>query len=110
MAKLLKKGVKLTRSFVMRMSFKTVVKALCGLSVAALLTISAQAQIINLADGNSLANIDTGSSAGMFNWSVDGSDYLAQQWFWYRMGAMTAELPINTISGPSNFTPNGRQL
>ena len=39
-----------------------------------------QADIINLTNKNSSAQIDTGSQAGMFNWFVDGQDQLAQQW------------------------------
>jgi hypothetical protein len=68
------------------------------------------AQIVTLADNNSIAQIDTGSSAGMFNWTVNGVNQLAQQWFWYRVGSAGPETPINTISAPSITTPNARTL
>lgn len=69
-----------------------------------------QAQIVTLTDQNSVAQIDTGSSAGMFNWSVQGQNQLAQQWFWFRVGPSGAEHPINTISAPTITTPNARTL
>ncbi len=78
-------------------------------SVLALLSQPSQAQIVVLNHNNSSAAIDTGSSAGMFDWSVNGQDVLAQQWFWYRIGTH-AEAPINTISAPVNTTPDARTL
>jgi hypothetical protein len=68
-----------------------------------------QAAIITLVDNNSVAQVDNGSSAGMFNWSVDGQNQLAQQWFWYRVGN-NPEASINTISAPTITTPNARTL
>jgi hypothetical protein len=64
------------------------------------------AQIITLVNNNSIAQIDTGSQAGMFNWVVDGQNQLAQQWFWYRVGGVGPEASINTISAPSIVLPN----
>ena len=68
------------------------------------------AQIVTLTDNNSVAQIDTGTSSGMFNWSVDGSPQLFQQWFWLRVGAVGGEAPINTIGAPANTTPTARDL
>lgn len=68
-----------------------------------------QAQVVVLNHNNSSASINTGSSAGMFNWTVDGQNVLAQQWFWFRVG-LNAEAPINTISAPTITTPNARTL
>jgi hypothetical protein len=79
-------------------------------SVAAVvlsLGLGAQAQIQNLLNNNSVASIDPTSSAGMFNWSVDGQNQLAQQWFWYRVGN-AAEAPINAISAPSIIRPDAK--
>src|SRR5882762_3414422 len=73
------------------------------------LVLQTQAQIITLTDQNSVAQVNTASSAGMFNWFVDGQNQLAQQWFWYRVG-LTAEHAINTISAPSITTPDARTL
>jgi len=69
----------------------------------------AQAQVIVLSHNNSSASVNTGTSAGMFNWTVDGQNALAQQWFWFRVG-LNAEAPINTISAPTITTPNARTL
>jgi hypothetical protein len=68
-----------------------------------------QAQIVTLVNNNSIAQVNTGSSAGMFYWSVDGQNQLAQQWFWYRIGN-NAEAPINTISAPTITLPNAQTL
>jgi hypothetical protein len=34
----------------------------------------------------------------MFNWTVNGVNQLAQQWFWYRVGSTGPESSINTLS------------
>jgi hypothetical protein len=74
----------------------------------------ANAQIITLTDPNgpnSLVQVQTsGSGAGMFNWTVDGHDYLANQWFWYRVGASGGESRIDTISAPTITTPDAQTL
>jgi hypothetical protein len=65
-----------------------------------------QAQIITLADLNSVAQINSASQAGMFNWTVDGANQLYQQWFWYGVGTGTPQASIDTISAPTIVTPN----
>jgi large repetitive protein len=74
--------------------------------VVALLGFASQcpAQIVTLHDGNSVAQINTASQAGMFYWGVQNSpdtmvNQLAQQWFWYRLGN-DPERSIDTISAP----------
>jgi hypothetical protein len=82
------------------------------LALASLLAVVAQlapAQVVVLNHNNSSASINTSSSAGMFDWTVDGQNLLAQQWFWYRVG-LNAEAPINTISAPTITTPDARSL
>jgi len=69
-----------------------------------------EAQIITLTHNNSIAQVDTGSQAGMFHWQADGQNQLVQQWFWYRIGTNSPEAAINTISAPSITTPNARTL
>jgi hypothetical protein len=66
---------------------------------------SSQATIFNLLDENSTADIDTGSSSGMFNWTVDGIDHLFNQWFYYRIGGdpndpndATPEQSVDTLA------------
>ncbi len=91
------------------MKKNTVSKWLVLGSLLAALNHASQAQVVILNHNNSSAAIDTGSSAGMFNWTVDGQNLLAQQWFWYRVG-LNAEAPINTISAPTITTPDARTL
>src|SRR5437762_221264 len=83
-------------------------KAFSAGLIASALVFQGQAQVVTLTDNNSVAQIDTASQAGMFNWSVDGQNQLTQQWFWYRIGN-TPEKSIDTISAPANVPagPNG---
>lgn len=64
-----------------------------------LLAPGAQAQVIPLTDGNSLATVNLGGAgvAGMNSWLINGQSQLSQQWFWYRVGN-TPQASINTIS------------
>lgn len=57
---------------------------------------SASAVVWQLDDRNSTILVDDASSAGMFNWTVDGVNHMYQQWFWYRVGNV-AESPINSL-------------
>src|SRR5258707_9537392 len=59
---------------------------------------SAHATTFTLSDKNSSATIDPSSQNGMFNWTVNGVNQLAQQWFWYRVGSTGPESSINTLS------------
>jgi len=60
----------------------------------------AHSQIVTLDDGGSRAFIDTATSTGMYDWFIDGTDHLAQQWFWYRLDN-NPESSIDTISAPA---------
>lgn len=53
---------------------------------------------ITLTSGNSTAFIQTGSSSGMSNWTVDNVNQLFQQWFWVREGSRGGETALNDIS------------
>ncbi len=73
----------------------------------------AQAQIVTLANGNSVAQINVGSQQGMFYWAVlnqpnQFQNQLHQQWFWYRVGTTDPERSIDTIGAPvlSGLTPS----
>lgn len=68
---------------------------------AVLLPLAGHGQIVTLTDNNAVARIDVGSSAGMYDWEVQGLRQLTQQWFWYRIGNSGPELPINMISAPA---------
>lgn len=65
-----------------------------------------------LTDLNSLAKVDPSSQAGMFNWSVDGANYMNQQWFWYRVGNTGPEYAIDTLtlSPPIQLSNNELKL
>jgi hypothetical protein len=54
----------------------------------------------SMVSGNSHVDFDPTSSAGVFGWNVDGVNQLAQQWFWYRVGAAGPESPINALGAP----------
>lgn len=76
---------------------KTLITLALALIAVLCVASPASATIITLSDQNSVANIDTSSQAGVYNWLVDGTDYMFQQWFWYRIGSGTAQ-SIDTIS------------
>ena len=67
----------------------------------------ANAQIITLVDGGAVAQINAGSQAGMFNWTIQGIPLLAQQWFWYRLGPTGPESSIDTIAAPTITLSSG---
>jgi hypothetical protein len=69
----------------------------------------AQATLVTLSDLNSTVNIDTGSQAGVYNWTVDGTDHLFQQWFWYRIGSTGPESSIDTLTQTA-ITPGTNTL
>ena len=79
------------------LSLKTAgVSALAGLLLATAGVPSAQATKMTMTHGNSTAIVDTTSQAGIHTWTVDGTDQLFQQAFWYRIGN-TAEQSIETL-------------
>jgi hypothetical protein len=67
---------------------------------------SAQAQIYTLNDLNSSAQVNVANQAGMFNWTVDGKNYLNTQWFWLGVGN-GAPTAINNLGLLSATTPDG---
>ena len=66
----------------------------------------ALADLITLSDGNAVTDFDTLSSAGLYNWKVDGTDIVAQKWLWYRVGAGGPEAPISTLTQVGAFPSN----
>lgn len=58
----------------------------------------AHATLVTLTHLNSTVDIDTGSQQGVYNWTVDGTDHLFQQWFWYRIGSTGPESSIDTLT------------
>ena len=74
---------------------KTIIAAL---AVVALTSVQAQ----TLTDGNSTVGVNFNSQAGMYQWTINGQNQLAQQWFWYRIGdsASDQQHSIDTIGTP----------
>lgn len=68
------------------------------LAVLCLAVLPANATIVTLADQNASTTLDTGSQAGMNNWTVDGVNQLFQQWFWYRVGTNGPEHSLDTLT------------
>lgn len=62
---------------------------------AGLLTTVSRAQTVTLVDGNSSASLNLSSGDGMYDWTVDGTPQLKQQWFYYRVGEGGPQSPIN---------------
>src|ERR1700724_3769805 len=58
---------------------------------------STRASPVHLTDKNSSATIDPSLQSGMSNWTVNGVNQLAQQWFWFRLGSTGPESSINTL-------------
>jgi len=67
------------------------------LFLAVALVTPADAITFTLTDLNSSAQIDDASQAGMFNWTVNGTNQLAQQWFWFRLGSTGGQSSIDTL-------------
>jgi PEP-CTERM motif len=85
---------------------------LCSLTSLALLCTVASAPADNiqtLSDLNSSAQIDLSSQSGMYNWTVDGNNYLEQQWFWYRVGSTGPQSSIDSLNLTS-FNNTGDEL
>lgn len=86
-------------------------KVLGIVALALLVAPQANSTIYTLTDGNSTAQIDTGSQAGMYSWVVDGVNIMYQQWFWYRIGD-TPEASVDTLGilSESITDPNHLQV
>ncbi|SPE54465.1 exported hypothetical protein [Verrucomicrobia bacterium] len=72
-----------------------------AVALLALLSFNSQGRADNiqtLVNDNSSVAIDLSSQTGMYQWNVDGNNYLAQQWFWYRIGPATPQNSIDTLT------------
>lgn len=77
-------------------------KMVLAMAVVMGLTVtSVYADQITLEDRNSTVRIDTdgtgGGEAGMYDWLVDGTDHLFQQWFWVRVRGDNQETPLHGL-------------
>lgn len=55
------------------------------LAIGLLCAAGSAAHAVTLTDGNSGVVVNPASQAGVSDWTVDGTDHLTQQWFWYRV-------------------------
>jgi large repetitive protein len=67
-----------------------------------------QGQIYNLNNGNSSVTVD--ASAGILNYQVNGLPQMSSQWFWYRLGNVGPERPINTVGPLTPVQSDARTL
>jgi hypothetical protein len=68
-----------------------------ALFLAVALVTPASAATFPLTDLNSSAVIDDAAQRGMFNWTVNGVNQLAQQWFWFRLGSTGGQSSLETL-------------
>jgi hypothetical protein len=75
-----------------------VLAAMAAGIMVALAAAPAGADIIELKDGNAVARFDPASAALQIAWEVDGTNYLREQGFWYRIdGQENRERPLQTL-------------
>jgi hypothetical protein len=81
---------------------------LLGVLALSLLMVSAtSAAPVLLKNGNSSVLVDPTSQAGVYQWLVDGRNFLAKQWFWGRVGN-TPEVSVDMLDPtPFVFTSDG---
>ena len=70
---------------------------LAGLFLAAAMPATG-AVVYDLTDKNSTISVDLDGGAGMSSWTVEGTNQLAKQWFWYRVGTTGGETPIDNLT------------
>ena len=88
----------------------TLATFLSGLLLIGAHAAPAMGAIIEIDDGNSSAQIETGNvGLGNFDWRVDGLSHLCQQWFWYRVGDTGGETSIDSLNEllTDNFDDDG---
>ena len=56
-----------------------------------------------LTNGNSVVLINSTSSAGMYEWTVDGVSELYQQSFWFRVGNTGPQTPVYSLNNLTNI-------
>jgi len=66
-------------------------------SCVAFAAVISSASAVTLTDLNASLTVNPTTQAGMNNWSVDGNNYLQQQWFWYSIGN-NAPSSIDTLT------------
>jgi hypothetical protein len=68
-------------------------------AVLGLLSSASHAVVVNLSNANTTATFHTeasdGGTLGLNNWTVDGTNHMWQQWFYYRTGSQAREFPVD---------------
>jgi large repetitive protein len=83
-----------------RVSFAVVRALSLGFFLVAFSAVAPQksvAALLSLIDDNSSADFDTATQGNNYNWFVGGTDILAQQAFWYRIGNAVPEQSVHTL-------------
>jgi hypothetical protein len=81
-----------------------------ALSIAGLV-IQTQAQSYTIVNKNSVLDINVASGpGGVNNWKIDGVDQLNLQWFYYRVGSVGPEYPIENISSAPTVSLGSKSL
>jgi hypothetical protein len=82
-------------------SFSAIARSLVFIAVCLGLTAvgaeRSSAALLTLIDDNSSADFDTATPSNNYNWFVGGTDLLAQQAFWYRIGNAGPEFSVHTL-------------
>ena len=71
--------------------------ALAALLAAAVAAPRAQASIV-LSDQNTTAVFDLDAPTGLSSWTIDGTEQLGRQWFWYRVGGCGGEASLDSLT------------
>lgn len=100
---------KIIREMTAHVSRGRVARRLMAAALFAVPAATAWADLVTLTDSNSVVRIDTSSQSGVFDWTIDGVDQLAQHWFWYRVGAAGPESSIDTLF-QTNIANTGNAL
>jgi hypothetical protein len=75
------------------------------------LIIQSDAQSYSITNKNSILDINAATGpGGVNNWKIDGVDQLNLQWFYYRVGNLGPEYPIESISSTPTVSTGSRSL
>jgi archaellin len=67
----------------------------------------AQAANVVLNSGNSSVTINSASSAGVQDWTINGQNQINQEWFWFSIGNQTGQTPLNDLGTPKTKKEGG---
>jgi hypothetical protein len=74
------------------------VVGLFAFALACFIAAGASGSPIVLLHDNSQITLDPQLQDGVYQWQVDGKNYLQQQWWWYRIGPSGPEASIDTLN------------